>query len=606
MTHKHKTQSLTNNAPKLLTSFLSGRAGVGLFLLFFLVGIEFSYSQKKKENIGTESVDVVKPYTPIIPDANKPKESPVYEDEVIAKKENVKYTIFPFPVASTFSPSKGKAEKVEKSNQEHLFQNYATLGIGNFSTLNAELFVNQNLDGDQYVGGMLRHLSSRGKIKNVELDNLYYDTALGLNYGANQKDLSWKVDLEYQNQLYNWYGLPTDFGSTLATDARETLMNSINPRQTYNTLSVGGKIDVNESVFSKANFKFNRFSDDYDSAENRFYIKPSFKIGIKNTVIKTNLIVDYVGGSFKNNYSKTNVEPIKYGFTNFGIVPTFDMQEKDWAINIGLGLFYSLDNQGDNSKFLIYPQINASHKIVGDLMIFYAGAEGSLEQNSYLDFVNQNPFLSPTLNIAPTDKQYDVFAGLKGKLSGSVSYNVRGSFTNERNKALFKSNDFEVATGVENYALGNSMQVVYADVRTLSFYGELKADFSENVSFGINGVFNSYAKDLQPEAWNLPAIKLNSTLDFKITPKWFAGFNVFFVGDRKDQKLDLSFNTTTTSPVTLPAYFDANAHVGFKYNERWTAFLKGNNLGNQGYEKWLNFPVQGFQIMVGANYKFDF
>jgi hypothetical protein len=28
-----------------------------------------------------------------------------------------------------------------------------------------------------------------------------------------------------------------------------------------------------------------------------------------------------------------------------------------------------------NNKFLIYPQFNASYKVVGDLMIFYAGAE---------------------------------------------------------------------------------------------------------------------------------------------------------------------------------------------------------------------------------------
>jgi hypothetical protein len=578
-----------------------------IIILLFLVGIGFSFAQKKKENIGTETVDVVKPYTPIIPDANKVKENPTSEDEVTTKKETVKYAIFPFPVASTFSPSKGKAEKVEKSKQEHYFQNYATVGVGNFGIVNAELFVNQALDNEQYVGGMFRHLSSRGKIKDIELGTLYYDTTLGLNYGANQKDLSWKVDFEYQNQLYNWYGLPTNFGSTLPIDTRQGLINGINSRQTYNTLSLGGKIDVNESIFNKASFKINHFSDGYDSSENRFYIKPSFKMNIKNTAIKTNLIVDYVGGSFKNNYAKTNLEPIKYGFTNFGIVPTFDIQEKDWAVNIGLGLFYSLETKGDNNKFLIYPQINASHKIVGDLMIFYAGAEGGLEQNSYLDFVSQNPFLSPTLNIAPTDKQCDLFAGLKGKLSGSVSYNVRGSYTSERNKALFKSNDYTETSTNENYAFGNSMQVVYADMRTLGFYGELKADFSENISFGINGNFYSYAKDLQPEAWNLPAIKLNSTLDFKITPKWSAGFNVFFVGDRKDQKWDLNpLNTATPSPITLPSYFDANAHVGFKYNERWTAFLKANNLGNQGYQKWLNFPVQSFQIMVGANYKFDF
>jgi hypothetical protein len=47
-----------------------------------------------------------------------------------------------------------------------------------------------------------------------------------------------------------------------------------------------------------------------------------------------------VGGSFKNNYSKTKLS-VKYGFTNFGIVPSFVMKEDDWTLNIGAGLFYS-------------------------------------------------------------------------------------------------------------------------------------------------------------------------------------------------------------------------------------------------------------------------
>jgi hypothetical protein len=38
---------------------------------------------------------------------------------------------------------------------------------------------------------------------------------------------------------------------------------------------------------------------------------------------------------------------------------------------------------------------------------FYAGAE-NLQQNSYMNFANENLFLSPTLDIKPTDQQYDV------------------------------------------------------------------------------------------------------------------------------------------------------------------------------------------------------
>ena len=46
-------------------------------------------------------------------------------------------------------------------------------------------------------------------------------------------------------------------------------------------------------------------------------------------------------------------------------------------------------------------------------MIFYASAVGSLQQNTYNDFVDGNPFVSPTLNIKPTNELYDVHAGLK-------------------------------------------------------------------------------------------------------------------------------------------------------------------------------------------------
>ena len=90
-----------------------------------------------------------------------------------------------------------------------------------------------------------------------------------------------------------------------------------------------------------------------------------------------------------------------------------------------------------------------------------------------------------------------------------MSYNIIGSYENERNKGLFLSNVFnENIVFQEEYLYGNSFGVVYDDVNTVQFFGEIKGDFSDSVSFGINGTFSSYATDFQLEAWNLPAIKL--------------------------------------------------------------------------------------------------
>lgn len=565
---------------------------------------QFSIAQKKNESIGTETVNVVKPYSPTISDAFKVKETPSLDDSGNQPKEVIKYSILSVPVASTFTPSKGKAEGVEKAKKERLFNNYATLGLGNYSTLNAELFVNQDLGNNDYLAGMFRHHSSQGGIKDVELNDEFYDTAINIGYGQNNRDNSWNIDLGYQNQIYNWYGLPSDFGSTIP-DQRYDLVNSINPDHSYNTFWIGGNAEFTESIFSNLSTKFTHFSDSYSSSENRFFVKPTFTVDVMDQAIKTNVIVDHVSGSFKNNYLQDNTEALKYSFTNVGIEPSFVINENDWTLELGAGVFYSADSENSGNKFYIYPKVNASYKLVGDLMIFYTGVNGGLTQNSYADFVTENPFLSPTLNMRPSSTQYNVFAGLKGKLANNVNYNLTGSYMNEKDKALFKANDYTEVITNEDYAFGNSFGVVYEDIRTFRFYGELKADFSQNVTFGINGTFNSYNTDNAVEAWNLPTMKLSSTLDVNITKQLYAGLNVFYVGERKDMQVN-SGVMANYAPITLKSYFDANAHVGYKFNERLTFFLKLNNIGNQAYEKWLNYPVQGFQVLGGANYKFDF
>ncbi|WP_343614346.1 TonB-dependent receptor [Flavobacterium sp.] len=576
-----------------------------IIILLVLFVVQLSFAQKKNENIGTETVNVVKPYSPTISDAFKVKEIPSLDDSGNQPKETIKYSILSVPVASTFTPSKGNAQAVDKSKKERLFNNYATLGVGNYGTLNGELFVTQDLGNNDYLAGMFRHHSSQGGIKDAKLNDEFYDTALNVGYGVNNRDVSWGIDLGYQNQVYNWYGLPADFGATLPPADQVALVTGINPNHSYNTISLGGNFEFNESVLSKVSTRFTHFSDSFSSSENRFYLKPTFKVDVMDQAINTNVIIDHVSGSFENNYARDNVEPLKYSLTNFGIEPSFVVTENDWTLELGAGLFYALDSENSGNKFYIYPKVNASYKLVGDLMIFYTGVNGSLNQNSYADFVTENPFLSPTLNMRPSSTQYNVFAGLKGKLANNVSYNLTGSYLNEKDKALFKSNDYTEDLSNQNYAFGNSFGVVYEDIRTLRFYAELKADFSENVSFGINGTFNSYNTDGAVEAWNLPSMKLGSSLDVNITKQWYAGLKVFYVGERKDMQSNLNAGVDPVL-VTLKSYFDANAHLGYKFNDRLTFFLKLNNIGNQAYERWLNYPVQGFQVLVGGNYKFDF
>ena len=104
----------------------------------------------------------------------------------------------------------------------------------------------------------------------------------------------------------------------------------------------------------------------------------------------------------------------------------------------------------------------------------------------------------------------------------------------------------------------------------------------------------------------MPTYKSSLFADYQISEKWYAGTTLFLVGERKDE-LDVTGPFIVTEPqiMTLDSYFDANAHLGYRFNDQLSAFGRVNNILDNSYNKWLNTPVQGIQVLLGATYKFD-
>lgn len=550
--------------------------------------------------LDTERLIIVKPYTPSVSDAFKVKQNPVVNDSIERSKKEVSYDIFSFPVASTFTPAKGRAANVEKKSAPHNYDNYAALGFGNYSNVIAEFYGNLPIDRDKNLGIALTHNSSQGGIDDVKLDDKYYDTDLGLDYTADARDFTWGANAGFQHQVYNWYGIP-DFRSY-----DESEYAAIDPQQTYYTAKAGANIDVNEGIFNKASLQYRRFWDKYSSGENHVLIDPEFRFGAeKNIGVK--FTADYVNGKFDQaSYNKET----KYSFLNLGIHPSIQITNNDLSVDIGVQAVYSMDGENDENKFYIYPKVKGSYRVAEDYLIAYAGADGGLKQNTYYDFVQENPFLSPTLTIAPTDQQYRGFVGAKGKFTEQIGYDIRGSYASEINKPLFRHNigvalSPTITKGYQNF---NAFGIVYDDVKTLRFFGELKASVSQKLSLTLNAAYNNYSTKNQTEAWNLPEFEGSLNANYQITDKWFAGASVFFVGDRKDL-FDYDFlpvaDQRITKTVILDGHVDANLRLGYKVTDQLSFFVRGNNLIGRNYEKWFGYPVQGAQFMGGASYQFD-
>lgn len=567
-------------------------------LVVILLSTVLSFAQRKpSDTLNTGVIDVVKPYTPSISDAFKVKETPSLDDDVTDNKKEVKYNIFSIPVASTFTPAKGKAAVVEKAKPVKLYDNYATIGAGTYTTILGEVYLNHAISRTESVGGYISHHSSQGNIEDVEFDNDFSNSKINANYSSRLRDLSWNVEGGFQRQTYNWYGVPE---SQIVT----AQANDIVVDHSFYSAHFGGDISFEDTYINSGSFQFRRFGDNQGSGENRFEFKTTVDIPINGEEISTDLLFDYIGGTFDRSYFVN--EELSYGNYQIGVSSQYELKEDDLTVNLGASIFYLNDRESGDSKFYIYPNVTATYRLVNDILIAYGGIEGGLIQNSYYDFANENPFVSPTLFIMPTDQLYDAYIGLKGKLSSNMSYNLSGHYKADRNKALFRNNEITLDMD-QAYSYGNSFGVVYDDLDTYGVAGEINVDVNRNFKLGIKAEYFNYSTDDEAEAWNLPDIKGSLFLDYQINENWFAGANLFYVGERKDQFfLNDGLTITTPFTVTLDSFFDANAHVGYNINDQISVFAKANNIANEAYQRWQNFPVQSIQFLAGATFKFDF
>lgn len=592
---------------------------VKLYSSIFFLSLFAVVRAQQTDDIGTETVTVVKPYSPSVSDAFKIKSVPQINDSIELQKKSVDYVIYSVPVASTFTPAKAKAARVEKIPPPVLYNSYASVGLGNFNNALVDFYTSREVGRDENLFDIgFSHFSSRGDIESTPLDTDFYNTNLDLSFAKKDRDYDWDLGLGIGHQLYNWYGLEDNTFT-------EAQVSSIDERQNYFNVEIDGHLSLEDSFFKNGELLVRRFWDALESGENRAVFKTELEVPISSEMVNIKTNLDYVGGEFGNVslINTENINGLKYAHLIAGVNPSFVVLRDELTLNLGAKFVYGTDLERSNGSFFIYPAVTASYRVLDEQVIAYGGIEGDLKQNSYHDFVDENPFVSPTLvlptndllynlySIQPTDQQYEAYAGIKGQLSSAIGYNVRGFYRAENRKPLFVLNPQNLfRTDEGGYNFGNSFQLFYDDVKTLGFFGEINVNVNRNFTLGINGEYFSYSTETDNPAWNLPEVKASIFMDYQIDDQWYAGLNLFFVGERQDLQSVAAPNTPPnlfpSNILTLESYFDANARLGYRFNDQLSVFAKVSNLGNTNYQRWANFRVQGFQALAGVAYKFDF
>ena len=585
---------------------------LGLLLVFTTILVnaqEKNTTEKPKDTIKTEVVNVVTSYVPKITDAFKIKPKPQVQHTKETERKALEYQIFSVPVASTFIPKSGTMKKIDLGKREFIFPNYVSLGFGNTITPFAEVYIRQNESFDSELGAHLKFLLSSDPVENTALSSTYYNANVDIFYEQKDRYYTWKVGVGGERSKYNWYGLPTNIAFTTAT------IDAIQEEQVYNYYGAFGKIEFNESFLKNINGKVGFMSDGLDNSEFEVDAKASLQFSLDRIDRRLNdlnldVTLNYFGGEFAIAYDALN--KLNHGFLTVGVHPQYNFLVQDFSIHLGTKAYFSLDSQNNGNKFFIYPDVEISYPVVKEHANVFIGATGDLQNNTFKSFSKENPYISPTLSILPTNEKYNAFAGVKGRFNSQLSYTVKASYADIENNPYYslnqsKSNGNTIAQNgftFFGYEFGNSFTVSYDNLKKTTVFAEASFQVDKKLSVGGNVEFNKFKLSTLAHAWNTPELKAEFFGSYK-TDKWYAGGNLYFVGQRKGKEYEAPPSVAIPSVISLNSYIDLNFNGGYHFSDSFSVFLNLKNVLNNSYERYTNFNVQGFQAMAGLTWKFD-
>ena len=422
-------------------------------------------------------------------------------------------------------------------------------GKHNITTIQADFI---NAKGDQFA---------------QEISKFNLDAASIIN---TQNNLEWTPHLMFNSTTQNLYG----YQPASLVYSKEEL------RQTFN--KVGLEIGLRNKIPNAANINFNpilsfyRFTDIIKGAENNLIFKaPLTKSFGEHFAFQLGLTADVSDTKFTNLSLKNQL---------FLVNPALLFSYPNIKLNIGV------QPSWDNNIYSMQPDISAEVKIKGTAIALEGGWKGYFTKNNYRTLFDFNPWISQLTSLHNTaiNEQY---AGIKGDVGNHISYNARASFLKLKYQPLFYNNFNDGKTFVTTFA---------PEIEAFKIHGELKYAVQESFSLlsSINATqFNVISSEDKP--WGLIPFEITGSGLWKPFKDLQVKADIFYKEGSLFRILS-NFNQSDRLSATV----DLNLSAEFNILNNLNMWVQMNNIFNNKYQRWNQYPVFGFNVMAGIVYSF--
>lgn len=476
------------------------------------------------------------------------------------------YTVPTKLLTLNYDPPRLKPLALNREKPEPAYKFYSKIGYGIPNQPFLDLHVGSGASKDLMYHINAFHNSANNS--NIQENQRFSSSALNADVIKYTENFAIGGELGYNHDVVHFYGYENILDSTLF--AQDSV------RQRFGLIS--GKLNLFNSEITKGDLNYDVGVDFYNLSD----LYDGNELGVDAYIDFTKWIADAHAFKLKvgNDLTNFNGDTARQLNNVLYIQPSFTFHGGAFQFKVGANMANA------DSMFYVFPNVEATVNLGGEKFAIIAGATGELTKNSFRTVTEYNPFVINQFEARNTSQQH-YYGGLRGNFNG-FSFEGLVGYKAYENLAFYLNE----VTDTKRF------NVLYDNANSFNIHGSLLFTAIENLELGGTIDVNTYTLDTLEAAWHLPNLEMNINAKYKLfKDKLVLRGELYTAGGIT--YIDANNDVTNTGSL-----FDLNIGATFQAAEKLGLFLDLNNVTNQKFQRWNNYPNFGFNLIGGITLKF--
>ena len=525
-----------------------------------LTGIALS----AQENPGKKQVNITSTFKPSLKEAAKINfnATPPVAD---TSRPNLQYTIPNQNLSFVFQPGSLKPLALQvDSGGKWSNESFLKIGYGNLNSPYALAGLSFGDGKNAGINAYVKHNASKGKLPLQQ----YSNSSIDLNaFLKSSKNLAWDARFGGYQEKYKKYG-----GRYRPGGEDE---DSVNVQyQTWRARLGFHNINLTEFGLSYApELKVDVFNGLLGNTESNTYLN----LPLEKKIGKS-FAIDLALTANMSRYKPGSKKAIANNYFLFS--PSIILKKQAVLFQVGIRPSW------DNNEFKLLPNILAEFNTNDKRFAVQFGWTANLRNSGYQYQAEMNPWIWAPATVYNTRIE-ERYVGIKGTLGDHFSYSAKASYNIVNNQPLF----------VNDTVTGRSFLIIReSEMKVGGIGGEIGYNIGEKFSVVSNLSWREFQLKDNVKSWGMLPLEWKTDLRLQIMKDLYLNSTLY--------AFDGPWSLSRSGRTNLPAAMDLSAGLEFKIVKNVKLWAQFNNILNKEYQRWNQYPVYGFNFLVGIVFSF--